>query len=108
MILSSLDHPNETTTVQELYFIEEVFQLTVSHMTNFRLFQTVRLADDNCKLVENGRKFFKRVENTGKRRNCSLCTISPFPTVLSKDFYCQQGKSRACLGKGYPITRRQI
>ena len=27
-------------------------------------------ADKNFNLDENGRKFFKRVENTGKRRNC--------------------------------------
>ena len=33
---------------------------------------------------ENGRKFSKRVEKTGKRRNCSLWAISPFPTVFSK------------------------
>ena len=37
-------------------------------------------ADDNFKLDKNGRKFTKWVENTvGKRRNCSLRAISPFP-----------------------------
>ena len=42
----------------------------------------------------------KRVENTvGKRRNCSLRAISPFPIVFSKDFYCRHVKTRACLGK---------
>ena len=29
-------------------------------------------ADDNLKFEENGRKLSKWVENTGKRRNCSL------------------------------------
>ena len=29
-------------------------------------------ADDNFKFDENGRKFSKWIENTGKRRNCSL------------------------------------
>ena len=38
-------------------------KLTLSQTTNFRLFQIVR-ADDNFKFDENGRKFFKRVENT--------------------------------------------
>ena len=37
-------------------------------------------AEDNFKFDENGRKLSKPVENTvGKRRNCSLRAISPFP-----------------------------
>ena len=57
-------------------------------------------ADDNFKLNENGRKFSKRVENTvGKRRNCSLRAISPFPTLFSKDLYCRHiEKDRNFLG----------
>ena len=35
----------------------------------------------------------------GKRRNCSLRAISPFPTVFSKEFYCRHVKTRACVGK---------
>ena len=43
----------------------------------------------------------KKIENTvGKRRNCSLRAISPFPTVFSKDLKYRQIKTRACLGKG--------
>ena len=58
-------------------------------------------ADDIFRYDENSRKFSKRVENTvGKRRNCSLRAISPFPTVFSKDLYCRHVKTRACLGKG--------
>ena len=49
-------------------------------------------------------KWLKGVEKSrdavGKRRNCSLRVISPFPTEFSKDFYCRHGKTRACLGKG--------
>ena len=37
-------------------------------------------------------------KHCGKRRNCSLRAISPFPTVFSKDMYCRQVKTRACLG----------
>ena len=60
-----------------------------------------KFTDDNFKLNENRRKFFKWVENTvGKRRNCSSRAISPFPTVLSKGLYCKHVKTRACLGKG--------
>ena len=40
-------------------------------------------------------------KHCGKRRNCSLRAIFPFPTVFSKDLYCRQVKTRVCLfGKG--------
>ena len=42
----------------------------------------------------------------GKRRNCSLRAISPFPTVFSKDLYCRHIKTRACLGKD-PLSAEQ-
>ena len=44
---------------------------------------------------ENGRKFFKWVENTACFEQCF-----PFFKVFSKDSYCRQEKTRACLGKG--------
>ena len=47
-------------------------------------------ADDNFKFDENGRKFSKRVENTGKRKNCS---ISPFPRMFLTDMYSRQVKT---------------
>ena len=62
------------------------------------------LADNNFKFTENDREFSIRVENTGKRRNCLLRAISPFPTVFSKDLYCRLFKTRACLGKGYTCS----
>ena len=37
--------------------------LTVPQMTNFRLFQTQTIGNDHFKLDENGRKFFKQIEN---------------------------------------------
>ena len=59
--------------------------LTLSQTTSFRLVQTV---------LQTGRK------HCGKRRNCSLRAISPFPAAFSKDLYCRHVKTRACLGKG--------
>ena len=57
--------------------------------------------DDNFELEENGEKLSRKDrKRCGKRRNCSLRAISPFPTVFSKDFYCRHVKTRACLGKG--------
>ena len=58
--------------------------LTLSQTTNFRLFQTEEFTDDSFEFDQHGKKFSKRVENTvGKRRNCSLRAISPFPIVFS-------------------------
>ena len=45
------------------------------------------------KVLRMGRK------RCGKRRNCSLCAISPFHTVFLKDSFCRHVKTRACLGK---------
>ena len=57
-------------------------------------------ADDNFEFDKNGRKLSKQVEkHCGKRRNCSLRAISPFPAVFSKGLYCRHVKPRACLGK---------
>ena len=43
-------------------------------------------ADVYSKCDENGRKFSKKGrKHSGKRRNRSLCAISPFSTVFSKD-----------------------
>ena len=50
------------------------------------------------KLIQKVRK------QCGKRRNCSLRAISPFPTVFSKDFNCRHVKARDCLGEGYGNT----
>ena len=42
-------------------------------------------AEDNFKFDENGRQLSNLVEkHCGKRRNCLLRGISPFPTVFSK------------------------
>ena len=56
-------------------------------------------ADDYVKFDENGGKISKGVQNTGKRRNCSLPAISPFSTVFSKEMFCRHVKTRAGFGK---------
>ena len=43
------------------FFSHKVFK---SCTTNFRLFQTKKIADENFKFDENGRKLSKQVENT--------------------------------------------
>ena len=75
--------------------------LTLSQTSNFRLIQIERVCRRQfqfclkCqKALLTGRK------HCGKRRNCSLRAISPFPIVFSKVLYCRHVKTRACLGKG--------
>ena len=77
-------------------------RLSLSQTTIFRLFQTERGCRRQFqiwwklpKVLRKGRK------HCGKRRNCSLWEVSPFPTVFSNDFYCRHVKTRACFGKGY-------
>ena len=45
-------------------------------------------------VLQTGRK------HCGKRRNCWLQAISPFPTVFSKDLRCRDVKTRGLFRKG--------
>ena len=75
--------------------------LTLSQTTNFRHFHTERFCRRQFEFWLKWRKVLKKGrKHCGKRRNCSLQAISPFPTVFSKDLYCRHVKTRACLGKG--------
>ena len=74
---------------------------TLSQTTNFLPFQSKEFADDNFEFAGNGRKFSKkRRKHCGKRRNCSLRSISPFPTVFSKKLVLQTRKNQGFFGKG--------
>ena len=82
--------------------------LTLSQTTNFRPFQIERA----CRQFLVRRKWRKTLQRgrkpCGKKRNCSLRAISPFPTGFSKDFYCRHVKTRACLGKGERPRKRRL
>ena len=57
-------------------------------------------ADDNFKFDENGSNFSKLVENTvGKGEIARDEQFFLFPSVFSKDLYCRNVKTRACLGR---------
>ena len=59
--------------------------LTLSQTTNFKLFQTVRLIDNNFKFDENGRKFSKQVENSvGKGEIDCYLQFLLFPQFFQK------------------------
>ena len=62
-------------------------------MTNFRLFQLKKFADDNFKFDENGRKLSKWVENTlGKRKIARYKQFLLFPQCFQKA--CFPGASK--------------
>ena len=52
------------------------------------------------KVFQTGRK------HCGKRRNCSLRAISPFPTVFSNDLYRRHVKNLGLFWKGWKGCRR--
>ena len=75
--------------------------LTHCQMSYFRLFQTERVCRQQFqiwqkwqKVIQTGRK------HCGKRRNCSLQAISPFPTVFSKGLFSRGVKRYHCVGMG--------
>ena len=62
-------------------------------------------ADDNFKFDEDDRKFSKQItKHCGKRRNCLLQAISPFPTVFSKDLYCRHVWERVTVHLKWKIS----
>ena len=70
-------------------------------MTNFRLFQTERVCTGQFQtwwkwqnVFQTGRK------HCGKRMNCSLRAIHPFPAVFSKRLALQTRKNQGLVGKG--------
>ena len=50
--------------MQKNVFDVFMYSIALSQTTNFGLFQTKELADDNFKVDENGRMFYKCLENT--------------------------------------------
>ena len=77
--------------------------LTLYQTTKSRRFEAER-ADKNFKSDENGRKFSERVEkHCGKRRNCLLRAITPFPIVFLKRRVLQTCKNQALFEKGLTL-----
>ena len=72
-------------------------------MTNFKLFQTERVCRTTISnLMKMAESSLKRVENTGKSKNCLLRAITPFPTVFQLN--CTANiKNRGLFGKGLSI-----
>ena len=65
---------------------------------HFRILQTQRLC--RRQVNENGRKSFKRVENSVGKGEIARFSFSH---SVFKDLYCRHIKTRACLGKGFKL-----
>ena len=62
--------------------------LTHYQTTNFRLFETERVCRRQFRIQQKWKKVIQTGRiHCGKRRNCSLQAISPFPTVFSKGLF---------------------
>ena len=62
-------------------------QLTLSQTTHFRHFQIERVCRRQFQVLWKWQIVFQKGrKHCGKRRNCSLWAISPFPTMFSKDW----------------------
>ena len=71
--------------------------LTHYQMTNFRFFHTERVCRRQFQICQKWQKVIQMGrKHCGKRRNCSLRAISPFPTVFSKGLF-PRGRQKASL-----------
>ena len=70
---------------------------------NFRLFQTERVCRQQFQIWRKWKKVIQiDIKHCGKRRNCSLRAISPFPTVFSKGLF-PRGIKRCHCGNGLKL-----
>ena len=75
--------------------------LTHDQATNFRLFQSERVCRRQLQIGQKWQKIIQTGgKHCGKRRNCSLQGISPFPTVFSKGLFPRGVKRCYCVGMG--------
>ena len=73
--------------------------LTLYQTTNFRLFQTERVADDNFKLDDNGSKFSKRVETLWEQEKLLVMSNFSFSHNVFKRLVLQTRKNLGLFGK---------
>ena len=75
--------------------------LTLYQTTNFRLFQIERVCRQQFEIWRKWQKIIKKGrKHCGKRRNCMLWAISPFPRVFSKGLFPRGIRRCHCVGMG--------
>ena len=80
------------------YFV--CMTLTLSQTTNFRLPNQKEYVDENSKFDENGRKFFRRVENTVGKGKLLIMSNFSFSYSVFKRLLLQTCKKKGLYGKG--------
>ena len=73
-------------------------------MTNFRLFQTERVAD-NFEFNQNGIRFSKRVENAMGKGKLLVTSNSSFSHSVFKRLVLQTSKNQGLFGKGLTLAQ---
>ena len=111
---------NEAIGVPDLWIIGEqylavirncnlfsyIVDLTLSSTTNFIDSSKLKeFADDNLRIDKNGRKFFKRVENTMGKGEMLVASNFSFSHSVFKTLVLQTGKNQGLFGKGLSQTR---
>ena len=85
----------------KIKFLDKQHKLTHYQTTNFRLFQTERVCRQQFQIWQKWQKvILTGRKHCGKRRNCLLRAISPFPTVFSKGLFPRGVKRCHCVGMG--------
>ena len=78
-----------------------VFNLTHYQTTDFRLFQTERVCRQQFQIPRKWKKVIQMGrKHCGKRKNCLLQAMSPFPKVFSKGLFPRGVKRCHCVGMG--------
>ena len=83
-----------------IYELLPWYEITHYQTTNFRIFQTERVCRRHFQIWKWLQVIQTVREYCGKRRNCSLRAISPFPTVFSKGLFPRGVKRCHCVGMG--------
>ena len=108
---------NERCFLSHIYFVIDWQMLSIwsgskiwwlvilnSSLTRQQILDSSKLkefADDNFKFDKKWKKVIKTGrKHCGKRRNCSLRAISPFPTVFSEGLFPRGVKRCHCVGMG--------
>ena len=84
-----------------VWVLHRVYPIEFYQTTNCRLFQNETVCRRQFQLRWKWQKVIQtRRKHCGKRRNCSLRAISPFPTVFSKGLFLRGVKRWHCVGMG--------
>ena len=98
-LLKTLWEKKKLLVMSKFSFSHNVFSLTLSQTTNFRLFQTQKSLQTIILTDEIGRKFFKQVENTVGKGEILTSNFSFSHGVFNR-LVLQTHENQGLFGKG--------